>query len=72
MGGSFTEPDLFVAGNNEGNFLVTVVAGDVSANAQVVISSAEEPSGVPPTVPGTGISRLTCLGEVPPQEWMNF
>lgn len=71
-GGTFAESDVFVAGNNEGNFLVTVAVGSVSGSAQVVISKTDRPPEVKPSSTGSGVSKLTWIGEVPAQKWMNF
>ncbi|MCX6133013.1 MAG: DUF499 domain-containing protein [Ignavibacteriales bacterium] len=69
-GGRFIENEVFEAGEKEGNYLITVSCGVVSATAQVVVSKEETPPPQPP--PATGVATLRWSGEVPPQKWMNF
>jgi hypothetical protein len=67
-GGTITDDGVYTGGSDEGNFLVTAVAGAVSGSAMVTIP----PKGKipPPPPPARGVLRWT--GEVPPQKWMNF
>jgi hypothetical protein len=67
-GGTISDDGVYAAGNDEGNFLVTAVAGTVSGSATVIVSSALPPP--PPPPPARGILRWT--GDVPAQKWMNF
>ncbi len=71
-GGMFIEPDVFQAGKDEGNFLIMVTSGALSATANVSVSK----EGNPPTPPAgparSGIKRLVWAGIVAPQKWMNF
>lgn len=71
-GGLFVETDVYQAGKDEGNYVITVSSGAVSATAQVVISSEEKPPVPPPAPAGTGMTKLSWIGEVPAQKWMNF
>ena len=62
---------MFLAGSEEGNFVVTVSCRGISATAQVVVSSEDKPQGALPfTQQGSG--KLSWVGEVPAQKWMNF
>lgn len=70
-GGRFLENDVFAAGTDEGNFVVTVSSGIVLTTGQVIISKEEKP--VPPPEPQpSGVQRIVWSGEVPPLKWMNF
>jgi hypothetical protein len=69
-GGAVGPDGVFVAGQDEGNFLVTASAGEVRGSAVVTITkgaaSTPPPSQPPPP------SGLRWEGQVPPQKWMNF
>lgn len=71
-GGSFVENEVFLAGSDEGNFVVTVASGSVSVTAQVVISKEEKPALATGAPTAAGPAKLTWVGEVPSQKWMNF
>jgi hypothetical protein len=65
-GGVIDQDGVFLAGQDEGNFVVTAKAGEVTASAQVTIAEGSPP---PPPPETTGLS---WQGEIPPQKWMNF
>jgi hypothetical protein len=70
-GGKLDEQNVYVAGNDEGNFTIAVTSGSVAATAQIVISKEEKPKPPAPPSP-TGPAKLSWVGEVPSQKWMNF
>ena len=64
---------MFLAGQDEGNFLVTASAGEVRGTAGVTVArpGVTLPPGVNPP-PVKEVTGLSWEGEVPPQKWMNF
>lgn len=69
-GGAIGKDGVFTAGATEGNFLVSIKAGQVSAEAQVIV---HKPGKEPPKPTSTHSGKtLTWSGDVPPQKWMNF
>ncbi len=69
-GGTIDGEGVFLAGKDEGNFVVKATAGDISATATVIIAEKEAPPPTPPPLPGE--TKLSWSGEVPHQKWMNF
>ncbi len=69
-GGSVDQYGVFLAGQEEGRFVLTATAGAVSGSATVLIARASPHSSPPTQKPHSGTMRWT--GEVPPQKWMNF
>ncbi|MGH9351229.1 MAG: ATP-binding protein, partial [Terriglobia bacterium] len=69
-GGTIANDGVYSAGNDEGNFIVTVVAATVTGSATVTIAQKGAISALPPPRPAPGVLRWS--GEVPPQKWMNF
>jgi hypothetical protein len=71
-GGTIDKNEVFTAGKDEGNFVITASVGGISGSASFVIAKegAVLPRPVKPTT--EGVSRLSWNGEVPPQKWMNF
>lgn len=60
----------FKAGKEEGEYLIEVAAGGLSAQTTVTITKEAVPPPPPPPAPEAKTIRWT--GEVPPQKWMNF
>ena len=67
-GGTIDRDGVFLAGSDEGGFVVTAKAGQISGSATFHIASGKEPSPPPPAE----TKGLSWCGEVPPQKWMNF
>ena len=68
-GGTIDAEGAFLAGRDEGNFVVTAKAGQISGSATFSIGIGKEPPTPPPPPETKGLS---WAGEVPPQKWMNF
>ncbi|MBI4516470.1 MAG: ATP-binding protein [Deltaproteobacteria bacterium] len=68
-GGTIDAEGVFLAGKDEGSFVVTAKAGQISGSATFSISSGKEPLPSPPLPETKGLS---WSGDVPPQKWMNF
>ncbi|RJX26498.1 MAG: DUF499 domain-containing protein [Dethiobacter sp.] len=70
-GGTVDHDGIYQAGYDEGSFVITVHAGNISATANITIS---KPGVVPPPPPPTppGPRKISWSGEVPTQKWMNF
>jgi hypothetical protein len=61
---------VFLAGEDEGSFVVTASAGEVRGLTSVAVAKGLVPSPPPPRPPlRTG---LRWDGAIPPQKWMNF
>lgn len=72
-GGSGDGKGGFTAGQTEGEFVIEAVAGDLRAQAAVLISKQENvPPPPPPSPPNREIRGVRWSGEVPAQKWMNF
>ena len=71
-GGTIDQDGVFLAGQDEGNFLVTASVGEVRGTAGVTVAkpgAPPPPIKPPPAKEATGIS---WEGTIPPQKWMNF
>jgi len=66
-GGTIDKDGVFVAGQDEGSFVVAAIAGRVKGSAMVTVAKA---GSIPKPEPAPGVLRWT--GEIPPQKWMNF
>jgi len=71
-GGEIDNKGGFKAGQEEGEYLVEVSAGEVRTQTTVVISTKKAPSPPPPPTPPDKIKGLRWSGQVPAQKWMNF
>ena len=70
-GGTVDAAGVFTAGEDEGNFVVTVDAGAIKGSATLIVAKPGSPTPpVGPTPATPGVLRWT--GEIPPQKWMNF
>jgi hypothetical protein len=69
-GGTIGKDGVFCAGQDEGNFIVTVTSGIFTSTANVTIIAKGKVK--PPIGPKMETGKLTWSGEVPPQKWMNF
>jgi hypothetical protein len=70
-GGTMDQAGYFVAGQDEGNYQVSVIADQMSATSVVVIRHGAAPT--PPQPPPTEkLTRLEWEGVIPSQKWMNF
>jgi hypothetical protein len=69
-GGTIDSDGVFLAGPDEGNFLVTASVGEVKATAGVTIGRDKPPPPPPPLPPIP--QGLRWEGEIPSQKWMNF
>lgn len=67
-GGTIDATGVFLAGQDEGRFVVTTKVGEISDSAGVVISKSPPPLPPPPE----GAKKLSWSGEIPSQKWMNF
>ncbi len=70
-GGIIGQDGVFVAGNEEGNYIITARADGVSGNASVTVAARGGPVDGP-IKGGTEPSRLSWTGDIPPRQWMNF
>ena len=70
-GGTIDKDGVFLAGADEGNFLVTGRAGEATGTASTTISKGNVPPPRPPVPPALPKS-LSWEGDIPPQKWMNF
>ena len=68
-GGQVGPDGVYLAGKDEGNYLITAKADKIVAEAEIVIGKAGEKP--PPPIPQKRGS-LTWSGEIPAQKWMNF
>jgi len=68
-GGKIDGEGVFTAGVDEGRFVVTASAGEISGTAAVEIATGAVP---PPKPVKTKPGQLMWSGEVPSQKWMNF
>jgi len=66
-GGVIEANGVFTAGQDEGNFVITVKSEDKEGSARVNITKEETP--LPPP---KGPHKLTWNGEIAPQKWTNF
>ena len=71
-GGAVDDQGVFLAAEDEGNYVVTARCGDVSGQARVTVSKAGAPPPPPPEPAPTGTKALTWDGEIPSQKWSNF
>ncbi len=69
-GGIIDNEGVFTAGNDEGNFVVTVTEDTVKGSATLTIAKPGRIITPPLPPPPPGVLRWS--GEVPPQKWMNF
>ncbi len=71
-GGTIGEDGVFLAGPDEGNFNVSVKAGDLNGQAEFTVAiPGASPSPTPPAPSGVG-NKISWSGEIPPQKWMNY
>jgi hypothetical protein len=71
-GGTIDHNGVFLAGQDEGSFIVTATAGGVSSSATVIITAEPAPLPLPSQVVDSQAKTLRWTGSVPPQKWMNF
>jgi len=71
-GGSIEKDGVFLAGKDEGSFLVTATANEISGTSNVnIVEAGKEPE--PPKPPDDkGKQRLFWSGVIPTQKYMNF
>ena len=70
-GGTIDRDGVYAAGQDEGNFLVTAVAGEARGTAGLTVAKpGVAPLPIKPPVNDT--TGLAWEGEIPPQKWMNF
>lgn len=70
-GGTMDQAGNFVAGQDEGNYQVAVIADQMSATSVVVIRHGAAPTAPQPP-PTEKLTRLEWEGVIPSQKWMNF
>lgn len=70
-GGEIDTKGVFKAGNEEGTFIITASAGDISGNAKVYISKKENIEQKPKSK-DTGSKIISWSGLISPQKWMVF
>jgi len=68
-GGSIAPDGVYTAGQDEGNFIVSVKAGEITSSAEVIITKEKAPESQRPP---KGPSTLRWSGEVAPQKWTNL
>ncbi|MBN1890000.1 MAG: ATP-binding protein [Thermoflexales bacterium] len=73
-GGVVDRQGVLLAGEDEGNFVVTARVGGISGMANLAIVREGKPAPPPMPQPPSpaGASRLAWTGEIPSQKWMNF
>ncbi len=71
-GGVIDDKGGFKAGEEEGEYLVEVVAGGLSAQTTVTITKESVPPPPPPPPPPPEAKTMRWTGDVPAQKWMNF
>lgn len=71
-GGAIDRDGVFLAGENEGTFTVTVTAGSVNSSAPVIIARELASPVTVPTAQPQAAKGLRWIGTIPPQKWMNF
>jgi hypothetical protein len=70
-GGTMDQAGNFLAGQDDGNYQVTVIADQLSAIARVIVRQGATQQ--PPQTPVLGkFTRLVWHGTIPSQKWMNF
>jgi hypothetical protein len=69
-GGAVDADGVFLAGPDEGSFLLTATAGGVRGTASVTVARPGAPPPKPPVAKEP--SSLCWEGRVPAQKWMNF
>ncbi|CAD6493334.1 MAG: hypothetical protein DIAAKJNI_00474 [Candidatus Argoarchaeum ethanivorans] len=67
-GGTIDATGVFLAGQDEGRFVVTAKIGEIESSAEAIISKLPPP----PLTQPEGATKLSWSGEVPSQKWMNF
>lgn len=68
-GGVIDSEGVFSAGDDEGNFVVSAIAGVVKGSATITVAKT---GSIPPPKPSSARGILRWTGEIPPQKWMNF
>jgi hypothetical protein len=71
-GGTIGLDGVFIAGEDEGNFLITAKAQGNVGTAGVTVVKALGPGPGPDPIPPQAPKKLTWTGEVPPQKWTNL
>ena len=67
-GGVIDQNGVFVAGDVDGTFAISVISDTVAGNGTVVVSSGT----LPPPPPPPSQKRISWRGEIPAQKWMNY
>jgi hypothetical protein len=71
-GGEINSNGDFIAGTEEGEFQIEVVADNLRAFTTAVITTSGEPTRPLPPPPRDHLKGLGWSGDVPAQKWMNF
>lgn len=71
-GGNIDEDGMFLAGGDEGNFIVCAKAGKITSTSEVSIAREPDLKPTPPPPPPPATKTLKWSGEISPQKWMNF
>jgi hypothetical protein len=71
-GGVIDSDGVFSAGDDEGNFVVSVSVGTVKGSATISVAKAGSTAAPTPQKPPASQGSLRWTGEIPPQKWMNF
>jgi len=69
-GGNVDQNGVFTSGLDDGDFIISVVAGGMRAEARITISD-KKTSGTGNT-PSQGKTKIVWNGEIPYLKWMNF
>ncbi len=71
-GGTIDRDGVFSAGQDEGNFIVTATAGNISGTSSATISKPGSKPPIKPPPKPKEVTQLSWQGEIPSQKWMNF
>ena len=69
---SIDKDAVFLAGPDEGNFVVTAKDGQITGTASVMIVKSADPRPPIKPPPDEKVKAISWEGEIPPQKWMNF
>ena len=73
-GGTIDIDGVYQAGPDEGNYVITASIGEIKGSGyfQIIKEGQPDSNVVPPPQPTGGVNRLSWMGNIPPQKWMNF
>lgn len=71
-GGTIDRDAVFLAGPDEGTFLVTATDGQITGTSSVTIAKRGSTRPLIKLPPDEELKAISWEGEIPPQKWMNF